>query len=254
MLFLLGIIILITIVTIYLFKVKNKNKNNIDYVLPRFYENIDWIYDYPELNFYVYNKGEDIKLKNDKIKLIALDNIGRDGHTILYHIINNYDNLANVTIFGSACSNSNEPKKLKKVRKTIKLVKETNNSVFLSSILSGSDVDYIMKFYINRYESTHNINKLHSNDILEICPIRPFRKWFYHIWKEFKVNWVCFNMIFAVHRNHIIQHPKSYYEYLMSFVNKSSNPEAGHYMERATTSIFYPYPESCVYNLEPLAI
>ena len=50
-------------------------------------------------NAVVYNKsGHEITLKNDLIQKY-LDNIGREGETYLNHIINNYDNLSEYTIF-----------------------------------------------------------------------------------------------------------------------------------------------------------
>jgi hypothetical protein len=258
-----AVLILIIIILIYILlkalnnrEVNSKPINcelitykNIDYVYPKFYENINWIYNYPELNIFLYNKGEDIQLKNnnDNIKVIKLNNVGRDGHTILYHIINNYDNLADITIFGSGCSNLNNVNKLDKIKRTISLVKQTGNSVFICRKINSVHLNYIMNFKLNKYKSTNINNKIHSVNDLELSPIRPFKKWFYNIWDEFKVNWINYRMIFGVSKDHIIQHPKAYYEYLISFLDKSSNPEAGHYVERAITSIFYPYPESCVY-------
>lgn len=50
-------------------------------------------------NVIVYNKsGYEIPLKNNSIQK-HLDNIGREGETYLNHIINNYDNLSEYTIF-----------------------------------------------------------------------------------------------------------------------------------------------------------
>lgn len=50
-----------------------------------------------EINVIVYNKSGDIlgDVSNEKI----LENIGREGHTYLNHIITNYDSLSDITIF-----------------------------------------------------------------------------------------------------------------------------------------------------------
>lgn len=70
-----------------------KDKNYLEIVVSRYSENINWTKKYN--NFItLYNKGED-EIENS----ISLENIGREGHTYLYHIINNYDNLAGYTCF-----------------------------------------------------------------------------------------------------------------------------------------------------------
>ena len=54
---------------------------------------------YTNIKVIVYNKsGFDITLKNNSIQK-HLNNVGREGETYLNHIINNYDNLSEYTIF-----------------------------------------------------------------------------------------------------------------------------------------------------------
>lgn len=56
-------------------------------VIARYNEDVDWAKDY---NNIIYNKQSGDNL---------LPNVGREAHTYLYHIINNYDNLDDITIF-----------------------------------------------------------------------------------------------------------------------------------------------------------
>ena len=76
---------------------KNKRKT-LEIVIARYKENLDWlkkIKKSKDIKITVYNKGP-----NDiNIPFIPLPNIGRESHTYLYHIINNYDNLADQTVF-----------------------------------------------------------------------------------------------------------------------------------------------------------
>jgi len=77
----------------------------VDMVIARYKESIDWLQRYADYNFrdiIVYNKGPNdgkCELKGKQCKQITLKNEGRCDHTYLYHIIHNYDNLADVTIF-----------------------------------------------------------------------------------------------------------------------------------------------------------
>lgn len=69
------------------------NKNFLE--LLDLFEN-KFLYNY---NAIIYNKsGNEIEVKNDLTQKY-LDNIGREGETYLNHIINNYDNLHEYTIF-----------------------------------------------------------------------------------------------------------------------------------------------------------
>jgi hypothetical protein len=69
-------------------------------VVARYNENLDWlkkIEKSKDIKITVYNKGQD-DISID-VPFIKIPNIGRESHTYLYHIINNYDNLADQTIF-----------------------------------------------------------------------------------------------------------------------------------------------------------
>lgn len=66
-----------------------------DLVVARYNEPLDWLDHLPDgLNVHVYNKGEPIDRPH-----VQLENIGRESHTYLTHIIQNYDRLAQFTIF-----------------------------------------------------------------------------------------------------------------------------------------------------------
>jgi hypothetical protein len=78
----------------------DKNKSNFELVITRFNENIGWSDNYEKFRT-IYNKG-----KSDlNCEYIQRENFGRDGETILYHIIHNWDNLSDVTFFAQAALN-----------------------------------------------------------------------------------------------------------------------------------------------------
>lgn len=59
-------------------------------LVARYNEDVDWCLEFPHI---IYNKGETME------GTIPLPNIGREAHTFLYHIVNNYDDLDDYTIF-----------------------------------------------------------------------------------------------------------------------------------------------------------
>lgn len=65
------------------------------FVIARYQENIDWANGIN--NSIIYNKGA--TLPNTIHPIVSLPNVGREGHTYLYHIIQNYDQLDDHTCF-----------------------------------------------------------------------------------------------------------------------------------------------------------
>jgi hypothetical protein len=71
-----------------------KTRKNFEMVVARYDEDVNWCENYKDF-VTVYNKGDDDVSYNS----IKRENIGHLADTILTHIIDNYDNLADVTFF-----------------------------------------------------------------------------------------------------------------------------------------------------------
>lgn len=68
-----------------------------DIVIARYNENINWVEELNDLKFNikVYNKGN----KNIDIDSIQLENIGRDPHTFITYIVDNYYDMPDYVVF-----------------------------------------------------------------------------------------------------------------------------------------------------------
>lgn len=224
--------------------------NSYDIVISRYNENINWIQSKPfaEFNIICYNKGSqtpDDVCQSPTCNIVNLKNVGRECHTYLYHIINNYDNLAPVTIFlpGSAMDEHKKTMTLGVINKVMK----TKTTVLRGDY--GTFPDDLYDYHIDEWVSTNNENRSENSEKgLLLSSVRPYGKWFENEFGNLKVNVFCYYSIFAVAKEHILQKPKSFYKKLLLQLDKSSNPEVGHYIERAWAAIFYPYPEECVYD------
>ena len=92
-------------------------KNRIEFVIAHYNENIDYLNFFPKNSkITIYHKGETpidklIFNENKNIEVINLANVGRNPHTILYHIIKNYNNLYPLTFFLPGSFNSTNPYK-----------------------------------------------------------------------------------------------------------------------------------------------
>jgi hypothetical protein len=216
------------------------NENNIVIVISRYNENLEWLKEEP-FNKYpviIYNKGpNDEYYKPDKlIKTENIKNVGREGHTYLYYIIQNYNNLYNINIFlpGSA----NMEKKMPHCKKLIEHIEKNNKSIFLSNKISLND---LYNFQLDNYSSTsQENNSINPENNLELSEIRPFGKWYEDKFKNIELNYVTYGGMFSISKEDIIHHPIQYYKNLIKYLENSSNPEVGHYFERAWEAVFYP--------------
>lgn len=230
-------------------KLITEGDDNIELVVSRYKENIDWI-DNPPFNKYrvkCYNKGDNLpNCPEQKCKITPLPNIGRCDHTFLYHIINNYDNLANLTVFlPASCLDYH---KIKTTYKLMYLVDKTQTTVLLGKPYNNVREE-LGRLFINKHVATNEVNKnANPEEQLLPCPIRPFGRWYDAMFNDVVAKVVCYFGVFAIAKEHILQHPKSHYEKLIKFVDNHSNPEAGHYMERAWAAVFAPYPDSCIHS------
>jgi hypothetical protein len=64
--------------------------------------------------------------------------------------------------------------------------------------------------------------------------------WYKYFFGNTIAHWYTYWGIFSIDKLDIIQHPLFRYQILIQTVNKHSNPEAGHYIERSWAAIFFP--------------
>jgi hypothetical protein len=79
----------------------------LDIVVARYTEDVSWIDDLKAVHprVWLYNKGGDLPGR----PCMSIDNIGREAHTYLYHIITRWDDLADRTIFCQAGTADHAP-------------------------------------------------------------------------------------------------------------------------------------------------
>ena len=213
-------------------------------VISRYNENLKWINTDP-FNKYpliVYNKGinNDFEYSSKIKKVVNTKNVGREGHTYLLHIINNYDNLADFTLFLPGSLEHQE--KLWKAKKILSVLEEDEKKcIYIEHIAP----DGIMDFEISEYKSTNAQNLLVNDEkkLLE-SDIKPFGKWYANYFNDIKLDSVSYLGVLALKKEDILQHSKEYYEVFLNQLSTHSNPEVGHYIERTWSKIFYP--SSCL--------
>jgi len=223
------------------FDVKQKN-----IVVARYNENLNWLLPYIDLCT-VYNKGHDdiINFKN----VFKLPNVGRESHTYLYHIINNYENLSTNVVFIQGNNDDDtkrnglpdvylidkqrwgdQPKSCNNIdiylEKDIFWVNNLRPSLLYCGKKYGK-VDLSAKWLSNLRDSDETLksffNKYIKSDSLNLPEI------FY--WFE-KAQFTC-------PRDNILCNSKDYYEKLINIISDHNNPIEGHYFERCWYYIFH---------------
>ena len=182
------------------------------------------------------------------IKIIKLPNVGIDTHTYLYHIINNYETLAPITIFchGSAPADNNKCPMLEYVTEQ---VLKTDDTVMIGSTYDQPVRDELYNFCIDWYDTTNKVN-FSKIGKCTVVPhnLRPFGVRYDSMFsKEAPVNTACLCTQFAISAADIRSRPKHYYEELMKYVDSAPSMEFCHFMERAWVAVIRPRP-ACVHN------
>jgi hypothetical protein len=236
-------------------------------VVARYHESLDWLKREPYCwigQVVVYNKGPPLNPADaglsGSVTVVQLPNVGRCDHTFLYHILRCYDDLATVTVFVSG--ELNDPRKGPKIRRVVDAALRTMDTVlmggwFPSGPLPGGGgppaegVRAAMSdFQLDEWTSSNERNRVDvgGDGRMERAALRPFGRWYDAFWPDNpRVRIIAWYSIFAAHRRHIRQHPRSHYRRIMEGVRHHPNPEVGHYIERAWGAVFWPYEPSCVY-------
>ena len=224
----------------------------VDLVVARYKENLDWLNKYRDIRFqniFIYNKSdspvEDCVNEYANCVIKMLPNVGVCDHTYLYHIIENYDSLADVTIF--APGSANLEYKANVLKTTIDKTLATKDSV-LNVYKFDVDIDKAMyNFRMNhwRISSSENRDTVDFNNV-PASPT-PFGVWYRKHFPEVRTPHSSFWGIFAASKEHIRQRPKSFYEEMINQVNTNTFHEASHFIERSWSSIFWPLPEECIH-------
>ena len=231
------------------FELFEEDTQTIDLVVARYEEALDWL-DQLDLSKFrrviVYNKGSDLELGEEEYEVIPLENVGRCDHTYLYHIIHNQGQLAHTTIFlpGSCDMDYKWPNALR----TVNFAIETRRSVFVGQPRTDVLTDEYA-FMLDEWKASYDKNlTINGESQLLPCPERPFGKWFDANFGKMHIDTVVYFGIFAVSRADIEHRSLESYKTLITYLDHHSNPEAGHYFERAWLAVFDPVRRDCIYH------
>ena len=211
------------------------------YIVARYNEEIDWLrLDYTEPNkgiapIILYNKGESIEYNGS---VVPLPNVGREAHTYLYHIVENYDNLADITVFTQAKVWDHMYRQDLNYLQSVLVdsAKEQHYSRNISVAPRGAYKNYDPDFNIQIREALVKLCKIPEESVDKIV----FREWFeQYIEPAFPDPLRLYQgAIFAVSKQQILTRSRDYYRDLLKQVDTENNPIEAHFFERSWFYVF----------------
>ena len=200
-------------------------KDKYQIVVARYNEDISWLLPFREVTI-IYNKGDNNVLIN-KFTAIQLENVGRESHTYLYHIIKNYDNLAHKTIFFQGKISDHEILEIEDYFGKEEIIGKYHN---LEMSKLKKNIEHFGKYKLD-----------YKNGNMKICYFNPF-DWLTNIigldLNNIETTKVIWGANFSLSKDVILSKPKIFYENIFRYVNYHFNPEEGHILERSWYLIF----------------
>lgn len=192
-------------------------------------------------NTLLYNKGKNDISLSPGVSVINTENVGREVHAYLYHIVHNWDNLADVTLF-SQCRTDDHP--------NILSIDEYASTTSFKAVVENQGVGFLT---CNPQEGEGGWAHVRWpegrwSQAFEGGAISPSP----YTLKEFYQKYVCSVLpeedkcvtllygTFSVTRTCIRQKPVEYFRTLLDVVSRHQQPEEIHYLERLWAYVFLP--------------
>ncbi|KAN0101620.1 Glycosyl transferase family 90 domain containing protein [Hyaloscypha variabilis] len=167
----------------------------------------------------------------------CLPNIGRESHTYIYHIVKNYNRLADVTIF---CQGSLTPHVAPylSIGDIVTAAKSTTHDVTVFDSRAMRTFSGWQKLQHGRKWEEERLTGVMKE---AFCGPGLFWHWMFGTAPPSVIGFVS-GAIFAVRREAITRRPHAFYKRLLHFFDclNQANPEEGHYFERFWLAVFDP--------------
>ena len=202
-------------------------------IVSRFNEDISWLKELKDFKkIIVYNKGEAL-CNYGNLQIINLENVGRESHTWIYHIVKNYNNLDDISIFlqgridDLGCMAYQNPNEY--------LV--NINKFGYSASRYGLLGPLHWSWNVGIEKNIKYINAWRSKDISRSkIGFRSFSRNLFPDIPYFTAT--SYGGCFAVKKDLILDYKLNFYKKLLEILSKNKNPIEGHYMERLWCYMF----------------
>jgi len=246
---------------------------SVEVVVSHFSEDLAWIPAtkslHPKVNFTIYSKGPE-----PPQGAIPMKNVGRESHTFLHHIVENYDNLADWTVFtqgakpawgfraldsqsGHMCSGVDFDDYLKPFRNGKDFMEIFTVTLRLPEVFHSDRLDMIF-FDPNAngtscpaageegwgswwFDAGHPVHWMQEAQPNAPGPIEFYNKFIANNGTYTEMSLAYANGgRFAASRERLHAHPKEFYQRIIEQLEWTVNPIQGYYMEAMWYDLFHP--------------
>lgn len=199
------------------------------FVIARHNEDANWLGPIASETI-VYNKGNDFgptsKLAQELKAVIRLPNVGRESHTYLQYVIDNYDNLPNVITFSQACICDHGIKE--PLAHLLRLSNEAEKFGYSQNFANGR----ISRNFGPVVWNSAYYRSVHGRE--------TFGPWMDKTLGGYRASpiRIYYCGIFALKKEFILKKPLSFYQNLLKTLSHHNNPIEGHFFERTWSIIF----------------
>jgi hypothetical protein len=209
-------------------------------VVSRYSEKLNWLSVFPTENVIIYNKGLDF---TTPYEVKRLPNVGRESHTYLSYIVENYENLPDIVIFTQG---GFDHFKYSNILTHDPDNEETPFTINLDRLLNIKSCS--LNFNITRFNTALKNYRLENwnSDSLDVLRLNDTvyngKMWVNQFIAPINLDVIAYPIwwgaCFSIRRECILSRPKEFYQELITHLDSSRNPEAGHFFERAWGLIF----------------
>lgn len=221
-----------------------RDPQDFEIVVAHYSEDLTWLK--PVMEYCkVYSKGGPQHAPELCVDVEPLENIGREGHTYLHHIVKYYDSLKDVTLFTQGRIDDHtdltaiEMKEIALATEPGRVTTYPHRVMELFKLWDGIPWDKYPCWA--KWSSPEGVFK---GKKAAKTPAQYFKEFFNNFGHDGPPDSIGFQpgAIFAVRRETIHQHPKDLYERMLEelFLGdmESVDPETGHYFERFWPAVF----------------
>lgn len=202
-------------------------RNNF-FILSRYNEPYNWIIDYSDSNYLIYNKGTPV----EEERVINIENIGGNQRDIFKFFYDNYETLPDYMIFIQAYPFDHCQRKTfddlincDKLTALEDYTHVTESNVHIKDEKDGGYCEINNSWYIPAHNGTYN----------QSCVYNNFDEFMYKYFSDYKhLDWIRFapGSQYLIPKQNALQYPKIFWKYLMEELYKNNMTEA-HIIERS---------------------
>ncbi|KAL8677516.1 MAG: hypothetical protein Q9186_006058 [Xanthomendoza sp. 1 TL-2023] len=209
-------------------------------VVGHYNEDLSWLKE-KSAECCIYSKGGPDNAPALPFQFTPLPNIGREGHTFLYHIVNKYDTLADVTLFVQGRIDDHVDLTLSEMKE--RALATSPGQVTTYPFRELELFDHWEGIPWEQYPCWKRWSSMDCQKMKE-TPLELFQEYISMTDRVPVAVGFAPGAIFAVRKETIRQHSKAFFERLLNkmFLGEMAhvNPETGHYMERFWLAMFNP--------------